>query len=165
MIMTIEELITELQRVKVTYGNIEVRVTTNNPIDYHKEYVSQDKPTLYPLIWPSTVALDKNNFVVSDKTYDGPDLAYDNTRYLSLGDFSIQGMNNSDIRDIVEKYHARRCGMCDLLQQALKAEENNGTCDFCHFHGPTSQIPYYSEKKYYCSACHYNKPKDNTNGN
>ena len=95
----------------------------------------------------------------------GTELAYDNTRYLSLGDFSIQGMNNSDIRDIAEKYHARRCGMCELLQQALKAEENNGTCDFCRFHGPLSQLPYYSEKKYYCSACHYNKPKENINGN
>ena len=156
--MTIDELISELQRVKDTYGDMEVRVITNNPIDYHKEFVSQDKPTMYHLRWPTSITLDKNDFMVADRTYEGPDLAYDNTRYISLGDFSIQGLNHSDILDIAEKYHALRCARCNLLQRALKEEENNGQCGFCHLHGPISQLPYYSERKYYCSACPYTYP-------
>lgn len=156
--MTIDELISELQRVKDTYGDMEVRVTTNNPINYHKEFVSKDKPTMYHLLWPGTVTLDKSDFVVTDRTPDGPDLTCDNTRYLSLGDFSIQGLNKSDLMDVAEKYHASRCGMCRLLEKTLYYEREENRCLECQQRGPLSQLPYYSKREYYCSACPYTYP-------
>lgn len=110
--MTIDELISELQRVKDTYGDMEVRVIATSPIDYSKV---RDERSLYPFIWSASFTLDKNDFVVTDRTPEGPDLfAHDNTRYLSLGDFS-NGLSCSDLRDIADKYHSFCCARCNLL--------------------------------------------------
>lgn len=108
--MTIEELITELQKIKDTHGNMEVRVTTGNPIVQHKGDDSQDTQTRCPFVFPSTITLDKHNFMVTDGIYEGYNTTYDNTMYLILGDFSIQRMNKSDIQDISVKYNVSRNG-------------------------------------------------------
>ena len=152
--MTIDELISELQRIKDTYGDMEVRVLTTD-YDY-----DQDVPSVYPIIRTYSVTLDKNNFVVTDRAPEDTDPhAYENTRYLRLGDFTVQGLTYSNIRDTAEKCHALKCARCNLLHRALsRAEKKNGKCNFCQLHGPTSQLPYYSNREYYCSVCHYTYP-------
>ena len=155
--MTIDELISELQRIKDTYGDMEVRVIANNPIDYSKE---RDEPGT-PLIFSTPVTLYKDNLVVTDRAPEWANpFANENTRYLSLGDFSI---HDSDMRCVYEKYHARRCGQCNMLRRALsRAEKKDGEpCSFCKLRGPLSQVPYYSEPKYYCYECHYTQPPTN----